>query len=182
MRKILLTSTGFKNKKFKNLFLEEIGKLAKDIKVIFVPTAAISDEAKAMLPFCYKDLIDAGIHEDNIYTYELDYLLQYEKCMKYDAIYFCGGNSRHLLNSINECGFDIVLKEIINNGVFYIGVSAGSTIGSSNQPDNLGFINGNLHVHCKSGSLVGCFLEGSEIYLTDNQAIWICEDKLEVIE
>ena len=46
MKRLLLTSTGFDNRRFASLFLEKINKDAADIKVIFVPTAATDDDAK----------------------------------------------------------------------------------------------------------------------------------------
>ena len=53
MRKILLTSAGFNNKKFEKLFLKEIGKPAKEIRAIFVPTAAVYGDAKGIFANLY---------------------------------------------------------------------------------------------------------------------------------
>ncbi len=47
---------------------------------------------------------------------------------KFDVIFVAGGNSFYLLNEIKKSGFDIVIKELINHGVVYIGASAGSCI------------------------------------------------------
>ena len=181
MRKILLTSAGFENKNFEKLFLREIGKEVEKIKVIFVPTAAIDEDARLMLPECMNDLLNAGILPDNILTYDLDYLLSFEEGKKYDAIYFCGGTTKHLINAINIIGFNSVLNELINNGMFYIGVSAGSVAASNNYPNNLGYIDCYLDVHCEEGSSCGVIKNNDEILLTDSQAIWISGDKAEII-
>lgn len=40
----------------------------------------------------------------------------------------CGGNPFYLLKVVRESGFDKILKDLINNGLFYIGCSSGSYI------------------------------------------------------
>jgi peptidase E len=182
MRKILLTSTGFSNKKFEKLFLEQVDKSAEEITAIFVPTAAIDEDAKMMLPFCMQDLTNAGLLPENILTYNLDYLLRYEEAKLYDAIYFCGGSPEHLLYCINNIGFHQVLNKLVDEGMFYIGVNAGSIVATSNMPNNLGYADCILSVHCQNGSICGGFKNSDTIYLTDKQAIWITGDKAEIIE
>ncbi len=181
MRKILLTSTGFENKNFEKLFLSNIEKAADKIKVIFVPTAAIEDDAKKMLPKCMDDLLNAGILPENILTYDLDYLISFEQAKEYDAIYFCGGTTKHLLNEINDIEFNNVLNKLIENGMLYIGVSAGSVAASNKYPNNLGYIDCYLDVHCEKGSTCGIIESNEKICLTDSQAIWIVDDLKEII-
>lgn len=45
-----------------------------------------------------------------------------------DAINMLGGNSYFLLKCIRESGFDVVLKELLEQGVVYCGSSAGSYV------------------------------------------------------
>ena len=45
-----------------------------------------------------------------------------------DVIYAQGGNTFYLMKCVKESGFDKVVKELIEKGVIYIGVSAGSYI------------------------------------------------------
>ena len=45
-----------------------------------------------------------------------------------NIIYVQGGNTYHLLKCIKESGFDKVVKELLEKGVIYIGVSAGSYV------------------------------------------------------
>ena len=45
-----------------------------------------------------------------------------------DVIFVAGGNTFYLLEKTIESGFDSLLKELINNGVIYIGSSAGSVL------------------------------------------------------
>ena len=204
MRKILLTSTGFSNRAFISLFLSQVDKPATEIRVIFVPTAAVFEDAREMLPYCFQDLTDAGIPPENIFTYHLGYLmseaaprahqagqtnippmfrlLSSAEISEFDAIYLCGGSPRHLLNEANRTGFTNSLITAVENGLFYIGVSAGSIIAAANLPQNLGFINNELSVHCKSGSPCGKLPDSGNICLTDSQAIWINGNDAEIIE
>ena len=198
MKRLLLTSTGFANKSFASLFLEKINKDAADIKVLFVPTAATDDGAREMLPYCYQDLTGAGILPENIFIYELRHLisqghnksnypqhfrlLSVKEMENYDAVYFCGGDEAHLLNEVNRTGFNKILKSAVENGLFYIGASAGAVIAAKNLPNNLGFIENHLYVHCVKGTTCGKLLTDMDIHLTDQQAVWIERDSYEIIE
>jgi dipeptidase E len=46
----------------------------------------------------------------------------------YDVVYVEGGNTFYLLKSVRESGFEEVIKELLPNGLVYIGTSAGSYI------------------------------------------------------
>lgn len=52
VRKILLTSAGFETKAISDAFLSFVGIEPKEIKVLFIPTAAIFPAAIAVLPAC----------------------------------------------------------------------------------------------------------------------------------
>ena len=200
MKRLLLTSTGFSNKRFSSLFLEKINKKPEEIKVIFIPTAATDDDAKAMLPYCYQDLTSIGILSENIFIYDLRYLLSsssnkeqsdflrafrllpVEEMGNFDAIYFCGGDHSYLLDEVNRTDFKEVLKTAVENGLFYIGTSAGAIIAAENMPDNLGLIKKHLNVHCVKGTPSGKLPSGKTIYLTDQQAVFIEGDNYEIIE
>ena len=181
MKKILLTSAGFKNPNIEKVFLEKIGKPVADLKVIYVPTAAVDDDAKAMLPVCMKYLTDAGVLLNNIFNYNLDYLLSVEDAKKYDVVYFCGGSSQHLLNSINTIGFNFVLNTLVSEGMFYIGISAGSKVAANNLENNLGILDCNITVHAAEGSPCGVVVPKSVISITDYQAVLIDDNKAEII-
>lgn len=47
---------------------------------------------------------------------------------QFQVIFVEGGNTFYLLNEIKKSGFDIVVKELLDKGVIYIGASAGSMI------------------------------------------------------
>lgn len=204
MRRLLLTSTGFGNRRLASLFLDKTGKEPADIKVIFVPTAATDNSAKEMLPYCYRDLTNIGILPENIFIYELRYLtsqgrnktpaedqcrplqpfhlLSLEETGYYDAIYFCGGDPKYLLTEVNRTGFNGILKSAVENGLFYIGASAGAVIAAGNLSNNLGFMENHLYVHCRKGTPCGKLPAGKAVRLTDMQAVWIEGDDYEIIE
>lgn len=184
MRKILLTSAGFENNNIEKIFLELVGKNPEEIKALFIPTAAINPDAIAVLPKCMNDLINAGVFVQNIVVFDLHCGMTYEELSKFDTIYFCGGNPSYLLNRINDTQFNIALKQFVDNGGVYIGVSAGSLVAVKNLYNNLGFINCTLSVHVPEGSKVGAMdtSQCPHIDLTNNQAILIRGDKCFVVE
>jgi len=184
MKKIILTSAGFENKKIEKKFHDMVNKPSNEIKAIWIPTAAIDDDAKAVLPKCMDDLLNTGISAKNIKTYNLDYVMQYEEMTTFDAVYVCGGNSRYLLDKMYEANFVSLLKKFINQGGIYIGVSAGSCICVNGFKDNLGFLPCTISVHCLEGNISGDidFNHSSHINLTNNQAIIIEDGECYILE
>jgi peptidase E len=184
MKSIILTSTGFTNKHIEERFLSLVNIPNDKIKVIFIPTAAVTEDAKVWIPACKSDLLDAGILEDNIITYDLDRIMSCDEICNFNAIYVCGGTTEHLLKRMSETKFNIPLKKFLDNGGVYVGVSAGSVALSQNLPDNLGYINCILNVHAEEGTECG-YIDTSDcpnIKLTDNQAIIITDNNIAIIE
>ncbi len=184
MKKLILTSAGFENKEIEQKFLAMVNKPSNEIKAIWIPTAAIDEDAVAVLPKCMVDLLNTGILAENIKIYNLDYVLQYEELTTFDVVYVCGGNSRYLLDRMYEVNFVSLLKKFINQGGVYIGVSAGSLICVNGFEDSLGFIQCTLTVHCMQGSKPGDINinHNSHINLTNNQAIIIEDEKCYILE
>lgn len=184
MKNIILTSAGFDNRKIQDKFLELVNVPSEKIKVVFIPTAAITERQKSIIPLCKNDLLNAGILESNIYTYNLDSIINVKEICKFDAIYVCGGSTQHLLNKMIEAKFHIPLEKFLNNGGVYVGVSAGSIVLTKNTSDSLGYLNCKLSVHGKDGSECG-YLDTSDcpnIKLTDNQAIIVSDNLVSIIE
>lgn len=181
MKKILLTSAGFENPRVQDCFLELLGKPAKEARALFIPTAAIDDDARAMLPKCRGDLLGAGVLPEHITDFNLDQAMSAEELAGYDTVYFCGGSTEHLLERIKAVGFDRALDAALERGLVYVGVSAGSIISAQNLPGNLGYLPRKLDVHCESGSPCGNLPEGT-VYLTNAQAIRLMGGDAEIIE
>ncbi len=128
MKKILLTSGGFENPKIGEIFLELVDKPASEIKVLFIPTAAIDEEQLFYTGKSREELISVGILDKNIISFDLDRKLTDEELKDIDVVYVCGGNTFYLLHKVRESGFDEILIKLINKGVVYVGASAGSMI------------------------------------------------------
>jgi hypothetical protein len=184
VKKLLLTSAGFDNKNIEAKFLELVGKPPREIRTLFIPTAALSPEQKNFIPLCRQDLLNGGVRDGNIISYDLDRALESRELENYDAIYVCGGDTQHLLNRMNEFHFGEFLDPFLSRGGVYVGVSAGSIVMTANLNNNLGYVNCLLHVHKKTGH--GAGLLNTEncpiIRLTDDQTIFVLGDDISVFE
>ncbi len=128
MKKLLLTSAGFENPRIGKKFLELVNKPVSEIKVLFIPTASRTKEELIYVEKSRQELLDSGILKENIIDFNLDRELNDEELNTFNVIYVCGGNTFYLLYKIKESKFGDVTKELINNGVVYVGASAGSMI------------------------------------------------------
>jgi len=184
MRKILLTSAGLETERIMDAFLGLLAKPAKDCQALFIPTAANSPDAIAVLPACMDDLFRAGIPKDNIVVFDMHKTMSAPAIKQFDVIYVTGGSPQYLLQRINETRFDKAFSAFLDNGGVYLGVSAGSIVAANNLPQNLGYIDCTLGVHTQTGSACGtvCAAETPRINLTDTQAILIVGNKAEIIE
>ena len=171
MKRLLLTSAGFENPEFAELFLTEVGIPANQIKVLFIPTAAIYEEAKEVLPKCLEDLTNCGVLNENITNYDLDHSLTEDELYEFNAIYVCGGSTEYLLERMNAVNFGKMLQLGFEHNLIYIGVSAGSVVCGVNLPNNLGYYNKMIGVHFDVGNYGDTYVN-----LTNRQAIWICGD------
>lgn len=180
MKKILLTSAGFENPNLQRCFLELLGKPPAEARALFIPTAAIDEDAKAVLPKCRGDLLGAGILPEHITDFNLDRPMDPDELSAYDAVYFCGGSTEHLLERVRASGFAQSLDAALERGLVYVGVSAGSIMAAQNLPDNLGYLPRGLAVHCESGSPCGELPEGT-VYLTNAQAVRLVGEDMEII-
>lgn len=179
MKKILLTSTGFDNENIMNKFIELLNVDVKDAKILFIITAANDPDAVRILSGCLDDLTKCGILDNNITVYDMHKLISQQEINKYDAIYVCGGSTKYLVDRIKELNIKPVIDKYIENGGIYIGVSAGSVCASGKYKDGLEFIENKLDVHCDKGTTNGVINFNDDIYLTDNQALFIDEiDKI----
>lgn len=183
MKKILLTSAGFDNKKVAEKFLQLVNKPVNEIKILFITTAAVEPDAVMILPACIEDLTKVcGIPLENLTIYDMHKLISKDEIMKYDAIYMCGGKTEYLVERIDEVGFKQLLDAYIANGGVYVGVSAGSIVGSGSFKTGLDFLKNDLDVHCDNGSTNGTINTEEPIYLTNNQAIFIDDNSMTIFE
>ncbi len=126
--KLLLTSAGFENPKIGKEFLRLIDKPVSEIEVLFIPTAARTDEELHYVEKSKEEILDLGIKKENICIYKLDKEINDNELEKINVIYVCGGNTFYLLYKVRESGFDKKIKEMVDKEIVYCGASAGSVL------------------------------------------------------
>jgi len=129
MKTILLTSAGMN---VREAILKILPKPADQIKIAHIITASKAEEDISYLERESQTMKELGFNVENI-----DIEGKNEKELRVlfdgkDIIYVQGGNTFYLLKCVKESGFDRVVKELIEKGVIYIGVSAGSCIACPN--------------------------------------------------
>ncbi|SHJ45532.1 Protein of unknown function [Anaerocolumna jejuensis DSM 15929] len=192
--KVLLTSAGFEdmdgNSKpnITDCFLEMLEKPVSSAKVLFIPTAAIEDDAKEMAELCFLELLHTGISEENITVYNIGEDLSEKEALAFDVIYFTGGNTGYLLKRLKETGFENMVKKMVYQNKVYVGVSAGSLIAAPNignpfqeETGGLCLLNAYLSVHCTK-DMQEKELPLPHIPLRDNQALLVTYKGYRLIE
>jgi len=127
MKKIVLTSCGIIAKELREEFSKLFNIPVSELKVLYIPVAVDGDidDDKEWVEEEFKTILDLGIKKENIKEYRMDYELDLNN---YDFIYMMGGNTFYLMSKIRQYKFDIKIKQAIENGVVYVGSSAGSEI------------------------------------------------------
>ena len=122
VKKMLLTSAGFINPETAEVLMKEIPKQAEWCKVLMVSytqnkteESYVAASRKELETFGFKDIKVINLHKPI-------------KPEPPDVIYVCGGNTFAIMQKMKETGLDKFIIEAVNNGVLYIGVSAGSII------------------------------------------------------
>ena len=127
MKKIVLTSCGVIDSKLKEQFYNLLNKDINTIKLLFITIAVDGkkDTDRTWLEEEYATILDLGIKEENITEYHYEENIDFSS---YDIIYMIGGNTFYLLKELREKNLSEKIIQAINNGVIYIGSSAGSII------------------------------------------------------
>ena len=129
---LLLTSNGFSNQAIADALFELVGKKAKDISLVFIPTAAsietgdkdwFIDDLINIKKQGFKSVAIADISA----VPESVWRPQFEEA---DVLFFEGGNTYHLMKWINKSGLIKILPELLKTKV-YVGLSAGSMVTAS---------------------------------------------------
>ena len=127
MGKVVLTSCGIIDSKLKEQFYNLLNKDINTIKLLFITIAVDGekDTDRTWLEEEYASILDLGIKEENITEFHYEENINFSA---YDIIYMIGGNTFYLLKELREKNLDEKIIQAINNGVIYIGSSAGSII------------------------------------------------------
>ena len=203
MKTLFLSSNGL-NENTAKIFRKAINKAPADTKVIFVPSAATAtDGAREGIALCAERLMSMGIPFENILIYEPSLLISegYERTYsgyikdipaplrlmtseelnQYDAIVFGGGDAALLLDQIRRTGFAKPLKQAVESGLVYLGISAGSMVAAGNLPDGLGYLPNPIIPHAETGVPCGEVPADGPIDLADGQVILIRGDQKEIV-
>lgn len=186
-RRMLLTSTGFDNRKFARITMKILSakKPLFNCNVMFIPTA---DRKRESIKACIKELNDLGIPKYKIFYTDCCIQGVVLKPSQYDMIYVTGGDENYLIDRINEdTKFRNILLNMINRGVYYVGVSAGSYICGNmvDRPNqSLGLFNYIIEPHQndehnKRGSIPK---DSKIVNISDNQALMVMGNRVSVIE
>lgn len=116
-----------------------------------------------------------------------------EKLKDKNGIFMCGGNQFHLLNQLIKTGFDKIIKRKIEEGILYMGSSAGSMIMGINihlssrtkdrlvapdlQSDGLGIIDFAILPHWGSKDLRNEYSQGFNTMYVENIKLLPLSDK-----
>lgn len=168
-RTLFLTSSGLSND-MKKKFFDIIGKSPEDVKVLYIPTAGIeTDGAREGFAVCFHELSSMGIRYENILVYNLELiiskgyqrtyssfvtapymitrLLTIEELHSFDAVVVSGGDAAVLCREMVRTGFDGAIEKAINDGLVYVGISAGSMYAAGNFDDGLHIISNHIIPH-----------------------------------
>ncbi len=129
--KLFLTSAGLPPETTEE-FLKLLGKPPKETKVCFIPTASYAEHPKGDAPYADKDrqrLRELGFKAIT----ELDLREENKESLKgklgnFDVIFVEGGNTFYLLKYIKESGLNEEIRQFLDKGGIYLGVSAGSYV------------------------------------------------------
>ena len=98
--------------------------------------------------------------------------VSYTHLKEFDTV-ICGGGAALLVEELNRTGFDAILQQAVEDGLLYVGISAGSMAAAGNFAAGLHFIENPLTIHCEQGTACGEIKGDGHIRLTDEQALWI---------
>lgn len=202
-RRLFLTSSGLSDRMIK-MFTDGIGKSPKEMRILYIPTAGYeTDEAREGFTVCLDELTKMGISYDNILIYNLELLLSkeykrtysahvsnpamvsrlltIEELSAFDAIFVSGGDSTVLSREMVRTGFDKVLKRAVDDGLVYVGISAGSMYAAGNLGNGLHIIMNPVIPHWSGQNATEITNSPTEIYLSDGQALYIENDEINLI-
>ena len=197
-RNLFLTSSGLSDD-MKKMFFDIIGKRPEDVKVLYIPTAGIeTDGAREGFAVCFHELSSMGIRYENILVYNLELILSKDyqrtyssyvtapymiarlltvgKLLSFDAVVVSGGDVAVLCREMVRTGFDKTIEEAINDGLVYVGISAGSMYAAGNLDDGLHIISNPIIPHWNGVKIIELSNCRDAIRLIDGQAVHVEDD------
>lgn len=188
--------------------IKNLPKNPRELNLAFINTAAEAEEGDHWWVRDEKNkLLEVGFDVDEFSITDMHSQDIEKKLNNKQVIYFCGGNTFYLLDQVIKTGCDGILKEKINNGVIYIGSSAGSMIVGTRidlvstiddklkAPDlkstGLEIVDYSILPHWGSNIFHDEYLSGIEsmytegvkiLPITNQQYLWIKENSVKIIQ
>ena len=125
MKNMILTSSLYESIELVKKFLD---KNTESKKILFIPTATNVDEYKKYIHLTQKAFEDFGYEVENFDISIFSEEIAKEKLSQAKIVFISGGNTFYLLQELKRKNLTSYLKERIENGLLYIGESAGSVI------------------------------------------------------
>ena len=125
MKNMILTSSLYESIELVKKFLD---KNTESKKILFIPTATNVDEYKKYIHLTQKAFEDFGYEVENFDVSIFSEKIAKEKLSQAKTVFISGGNTFYLLQELKRKNLTSYLKERIENGLLYIGESAGSVI------------------------------------------------------
>lgn len=125
LKNMILTSSLYESIELVKKFLD---KNTESKKILFIPTATNVDEYKKYIHLTQKAFKDFGYEVENFDISIFSEEIAKEKLSQAKIVFISGGNTFYLLQELKRKNLTSYLKERIENGLLYIGESAGSVI------------------------------------------------------
>ena len=125
LKNMILTSSLYESIELVKKFLD---KNTESKKILFIPTATNVDEYKKYIHLTQKAFEDFGYEVENFDISIFSEEIAKEKLSQAKIVFISGGNTFYLLQELKRKNLTSYLKERIENGLLYIGESAGSVI------------------------------------------------------
>ena len=122
---MILTSSLYESIELVKKFLD---KNTESKEILFIPTATNVDEYKKYIHLTQKAFEDFGYEVENFDVSIFSEEIAKEKLSEAKTVFISGGNTFYLLQELKRKNLTSYLKERIENGLLYIGESAGSVI------------------------------------------------------
>ena len=129
MKNMILTSSLYESMGIVKKFLNE---KTESKKILFIPTATNVDEYKKYIHLTQKVFEDFGYEVENFDISVFSEETVKEKISETKIIFVSGGNTFYLLQELKKKNLISYLRKKIENGLLYIGESAGSVITAPN--------------------------------------------------
>ena len=126
---MILTSSLYESIELVKKFLD---KNTESKKILFIPTATNVDKYKKYIHLTQKAFEDFGYEVENFDISIFSEEIAKEKLSQAKIVFISGGNTFYLLQELKRKNLTSYLKERIENGLLYIGESAGSVIATPN--------------------------------------------------